>query len=106
MYGRKIRLVTTQNTYLSISGFEAWTAGAPRSSTRTTRRTSSTRRSFGGPMQIRTTNTQVKFSNAKQSSPYGNNQFPATNAFSNGPKFTHTNKGVGMWWSVSFQGGP
>jgi hypothetical protein len=42
MYGRKIRLVTTQNTYLSISGFEAYTGVS------TTTRTSST--SSGGPM--------------------------------------------------------
>ena len=28
LYGRTIRLVTTQNTYLSISGFEAYTGAA------------------------------------------------------------------------------
>jgi hypothetical protein len=27
--GGKVRLVTTQNTYLSISGFEVWTGAAP-----------------------------------------------------------------------------
>jgi hypothetical protein len=35
MYGKKIRLVTTQRTYLSISGFEAWT-GSPQGETETT----------------------------------------------------------------------
>lgn len=43
--------------------------------------------------------------NAQQASPYGNNGYPATNAFSNGSKFTHTNKGVGMWWKATFKGG-
>jgi hypothetical protein len=44
MYGGKIRLVSTQNTYLSISGFEAWTGSGSRTVTRT--RTSRTRRSM------------------------------------------------------------
>jgi hypothetical protein len=34
MYGKKIRLVTTQRTYLSISGFEAWTGSAGGSTTK------------------------------------------------------------------------
>jgi hypothetical protein len=39
---------------------------------------------------------------AKQSTNYGNNSYPASNAWSNGPKFTHTNSGVGQWWEVGF----
>jgi len=39
---------------------------------------------------------------AKQSTNYGNNSYPASNAWSNGPKFTHTNAGVGQWWEVGF----
>jgi len=42
---------------------------------------------------------------ASQASPYGNNGYPATNAFSNGSKFTHTNRGAGMWWQAKFSGG-
>jgi len=33
------------------------------------------------------------------------NSFPATNAFSNGSKFTHTQNKVGQWWKCSFNGG-
>ena len=42
---------------------------------------------------------------AAQSSPYGKNGYPAKNAFSMGSKFTHTNRGKGMWWKCSFTGG-
>jgi hypothetical protein len=37
-------------------------------------------------------------STARQSTNYGNNSYPAINAFRN--KFTHTNAGVGQWWEV------
>jgi hypothetical protein len=49
-------------------------------------------------------NTKAGFnqSSARQSTNYGNNQFPATNAFRGGSKFTHTNAGVGQWWEVKF----
>ena len=32
---------------------------------------------------------------ARQSTNYGNNSYPASNAFAGGSKFTHTNAGVG-----------
>merc|ERR1712166_1312667 len=35
-----------------------------------------------------------------QASPYQKNKYPSSNALIN--KFTHTNKGVGMWWKVRF----
>jgi hypothetical protein len=60
MFGQKIRLVTTQNTYLSISGFEAYTASAPAGwtmsggSTRRTMRTTSTSRQFRRPPMMKT----------------------------------------------------
>merc|ERR1711957_1161623 len=43
---------------------------------------------------------KINESLVSQASPYSNNRFPATNAFDN--KFTHTNKGKGMWWKVKF----
>jgi hypothetical protein len=44
-------------------------------------------------------NTKIQLSKCSQASPYGNNSYPCTNAFNtSGSKFTHTNKGVGMWW--------
>jgi hypothetical protein len=47
-------------------------------------------------------NTKLKLTGVSQASPYGNNKYPASNAFTNGAKFTHTNKGVGMWWRANF----
>jgi len=49
-----------------------------------------------GPQHL----VKINESLVSQSSPYSNNRFPATNAFHN--KFTHTNKGKGMWWKVKF----
>jgi hypothetical protein len=38
-----------------------------------------------------------------QASPYARNKYPSTYAFDkSGNKFTHTNKGVGMWWRANF----
>jgi hypothetical protein len=45
-----------------------------------------------------TTSTKVEWGKCEQASPYGGNRFPCSNAFNGGNKFTHTNKGVGMWW--------
>jgi poly(beta-D-mannuronate) lyase len=49
-------------------------------------------------------NTKVTFNrrSVRQSTNYGNNSYPASNAWSNGSKFTHTNSGVGQWWEVKF----
>ena len=51
---------------------------------------------MGGSYNI-PANTKVGFNtgSARQSTNYGNNSYPASNAWSNGSKFTHTNKGVG-----------
>jgi hypothetical protein len=117
LFGKKIRIVTVQNTYLSIQGFEAYTGDA--GSMRTTTRTRTTRNikmggnmgGFGGfrrggsySMSFSMGNTKVTLNQgtANQASPYGNNGYPARNAFSNGSKFTHTNHGVGMWWKCRF----
>jgi hypothetical protein len=48
-------------------------------------------------------NTKIQLTKCSQSSPYGNNSYPCTNAFNtSGNKFTHTNRGVGMWWRAQF----
>jgi hypothetical protein len=101
--------VTTQNTYLSISGFEAFTGAAPAGGMTRMRTTTRTSKSGGIPMMRMggykipaNTKAGLNNSSAKQSTNYGNNQFPATNAWSNGSKFTHTNAGVGQWWEVQF----
>jgi hypothetical protein len=55
------------------------------------------------PRSFKMSNSQATLTGASQSSPYGNNGYPATNAFKN--KFTHTNKGKGMWWKANIRGG-
>jgi len=82
--GSTIRLITTTNNFLQISGVQLYTGRRGRRTTRT--RTTSTTL-YG--MRLRP-------EWISQSSPYGNNRFPAANALRG--KFTHTNKGVGMWW--------
>lgn len=48
-------------------------------------------------------NTKIQLTKCSQASPYGNNSYPCTNAFNtSGTKFTHTNRGVGMWWKAQF----
>lgn len=49
MFGRTIRIVTTQNTYLSITGFEAYTGAGGSSSTSTRRVISSSSVKRGVP---------------------------------------------------------
>jgi hypothetical protein len=83
--GSSVRLVTTRNEYLSISGFEAYAGG---------------RRTGGGYGSSR----MIKLTNAHQSSPYGNGRFPAMNAIDGSGKFTHTNKGTGQYWEALFNG--
>ena len=48
-------------------------------------------------------NTRIQLTRCSQASPYANNAYPCTNAFDrSGSKFTHTNRGVGMWWRAEF----
>jgi hypothetical protein len=69
--------------------------GGLTSTTRETKETSSS--SYNIPAN---TKASIDNGSARQSNPYGNNQFPATNAWAGGNKFTHTNRGVGQWWEV------
>merc|ERR1711957_1015435 len=52
---------------------------------------------IGGPYLVKFNQKLVS-----QASPYGNNAFPATNAVNGSNKFTHTNRGKGMWWKAQF----
>lgn len=49
-------------------------------------------------------NTKIQLTKCTQGpGSYGNNRFPCTNAFDkSGSKFTHTNRGVGMYWKSEF----
>jgi hypothetical protein len=112
MRGSTLKLVTTRSDYLSISGIQAYSAQATRRGGKPRmsggfkmRRGRTMTRSTSWSWSFRTTNTRVSFQGARQSSPYAGNRFPPNNAFSNGSKFTHTNRGVGMWWSARFRGG-
>jgi hypothetical protein len=84
--------VTTQNEYLSIAGFEAYTGDMPASTT-----TSTTSSIYNVPAN---TKCEINEGSAQQSTNHDNkNSFPASNAFA-GNKFTHTRPGVGEWWEV------
>jgi hypothetical protein len=87
LVGGEIQLTTTKAMYLQISGVKVigWNI-----------------ESSGEAKEPSPANTKLKLTGVSQASPYGNNQFPASNAFSGGAKFTHTNKGVGMWWRALF----
>jgi hypothetical protein len=93
LFGNKVRIVTVQNTYLSISGIEVWTAQGRSSSSS----------SFSYSIAP---NTKVGFNtgSCKQSTNYNRqNSYPCSNAFvAGGGKFTHTVSGVGQWWEVGF----
>jgi len=75
--GNEIQLVTVQNTFLSISGIQAYAEK---------------------DASLVTFNQEL----VSQSSPYGDNAYPAANAVDGSDKFTHTNQGVGMWWKAQF----
>jgi len=97
--GGEIQLTTTRADYLQINAVEpyGWSGN------------------FGGqeeddddddddePKSFKITNRRATLTGASQASPYGNNGYPADNAFKN--KFTHTNKGKNMWWKANIQGG-
>jgi hypothetical protein len=100
LFGKKVRIVTVQNTYLSINGFEAFTGSVGSTSTTTT----STKVGNGSSTYNIKAGTKAGLNQgtARQSTNYGNNSFPASNAFKGPNKFTHTNAGVGQWWEVKF----
>jgi hypothetical protein len=133
--GGDIKLETTRKDYLSISGIEVYTAACKgngcngmTSSTRmrSTTSTSRTRQmppmmkmggmgGMGGMHMRRAVPFQLSFSmgsdkvslnrgTASQGDVYSKS-FPATNAFSNGSKFTHTKNKIGQWWKCAFNGG-
>merc|ERR1712032_1499119 len=81
--GREVKLVTVQDTYLSIQGIEVIAS----------ERGEKTSNPFSHKLVIH--NKDVS-----QSSAYLNDKYPAKNALEN--KFTVTNKGVGMWWRAQF----
>jgi hypothetical protein len=103
--------VTTQNEYLSIAGFEAFTGAKPAITTRVFRPASQEVRE-PVPRTIKTggrgasgnynvpanTKCGINQKSVSQSTNYGGNSYPASNAFSGGSKFTHTNQGRGQWW--------
>jgi len=97
--GAQITLKTTRNDYLSISGIEVWSGEEEDDD-------EEEEQGGSGEYTI-AANTKIGFNtgSARQSTNYGNNSYPASNAWSNGSKFTHTNAGVGQWWEVTMNQG-
>jgi hypothetical protein len=92
MFGKTIRLVTTQNNYLSISGFEAWTAGPNGEPVKVDRPS--------GPT------SKISLENAKMNKPYDRRSYKAEWALEGGKRTAITTRGVYTWWQASFVGGP
>lgn len=81
--GTQIQLTTTKNAYLQINKV-----------TVTGSTTGSSSGSSDGP--VLPPNSKIPFKHCAQSSNYNKqNSYPCENAFSNGPKFSHTAHGVG-----------
>jgi hypothetical protein len=97
LVGTEIQLTTTRADYLQINAVEPYGWGA----TATTRPAPTTGGSGSTTYTIpANTKAGINQGTARQSTNYGNNAYPASNAFRN--KFTHTNAGVGQWWEVQF----
>jgi hypothetical protein len=88
-----VRIVTVQNTYLSIQGFEGYT-GSSGSTTTTTR--------IGTPSGA---SSKITLKNASMNRPYSTGSFKADWALSGGSRTSITAKGVGNWWKAQFEGG-
>jgi hypothetical protein len=88
--GGFVKLMTSTNEYLSISGIKVYTSD----------------RRGGRSGGSRSGNRyRPRLVNAEQGSNYRNDKYLASNAIDGSGKFTHTKKGVGQWWSVNFAGG-
>jgi hypothetical protein len=91
--GTEIRLTTTRRDYLQINAVEPYGWSMSRGPVKVGGGSSTYNIKAG-------TKCGINQGTARQSTNYGNNSYPASNAFKN--KFTHTNKGVGQWWEVQF----
>lgn len=95
LYGGKVRIVTTQNTYLSINGFEAFTGEAG-----TTEEVVEEGTSVSGPA------TKLTLTNASMNKPYSASSYKAEWALEAGAKRTAIAAiGAGNWWRASFADG-
>jgi hypothetical protein len=98
MYSGKIRLVTTQRTYLSISGFEAWTGSAGSSTTTTTSSSSSSSTSY----RVSGNSSVITITKAYLNKPYSGSSYKAEWALQGGSKTAIAAKGVGNFWKGTF----
>lgn len=62
-------------------------------------------RGMSGPPTFRMTNTKAQLIKPDQGTKYHPHAYGAAVALQNNNGFTHTKKGVGMWWKASFAGG-
>jgi len=94
LFGNKVRLVTVQNTYLSISGIEVWTAAAQTES-----------ESEGETLEVSGEATKLTLEKPSMNKPYSKGNFHASFALMGGAKTSIAARGVGNWWRASFVGG-
>jgi len=96
LYGKKVRLVTTQNTYLSINGFEAFTGEAGTEEVE----------EEGEEISVEGPATKLTLTNASMNKPYSAGSYKAEWALEAGAKRTAIAAiGVGNWWKASFGDG-
>jgi hypothetical protein len=96
LYGKKVRLVTTQNTYLSINGFEAFTGEAGTEEVE----------EEGEEISVEGPATKLTLTNASMNKPYSASSYKAEWALEAGAKRTAIAAiGVGNWWKASFGDG-
>jgi hypothetical protein len=95
LFGKKVRIVTVQNTYLSINGFEAYTGSVGSTSTTTT----TTSGTPSGPTK------KIELSNAYLNKPYSASSYKAEWALQGGSKTAIAAIGAGNYWNAKFVGG-
>jgi hypothetical protein len=100
LYGSRVRLVTTRNEYLSISGMDAITGPAGEMPIRTRTRTS---RSRSGIMRPSGPSSKITVESPSMSKWYSRTSYKPDWALrKGGNKTSITANGVGMWWKALF----
>jgi len=97
VFGNKVRLVTVQKEYLSISGIEVYTGEEGEVEEEGGDETEEIE--VSGPA------TKLTLEKPSMNRPYSNSNYKADFALMGGSKTTITKRGVGNWWKASFVGG-
>jgi len=92
-----VRLVSTQNTYLSISGIEVWTGEGGSEESESSEETLT--------FSISGTGTKIGLENPSMNKVYSTSSYKASWALEGGKRTAIAARGVGNWWKASFIGG-